>query len=426
MMRSLSEWNEWWTRGEVDPDLLGKERSLSRDCDDLLSFGEIKTVLGIRRCGKSTLLYHFIDHLLKERSVDPKQILLINFEDSVFSKEPLERIFDQYQSEINSEKKPYLFLDEVHRCPQWAMFLRKLYDLKKIEQVFITDSSSKFIPSEYAKTITGREITITVFPLTFSEMLDWKGIEHDGPLPREQINRIRGCVKEYLRWGGLPAVMSQGSDSRKKILLTNYIGDIVHKDIVERYNVDFKKISMLVDHLLANTGSLFSPRRFSRTHGLSLDSINTYMGYLEEVFLFHPVAKYDRSFKKQQINPKKVYVADTGFFGNTGFNLSENKGRLYENAVFQRLQTTGRELFYWKGDRECDFIVKEGTKVVCAIQVCSDLNTENVEREIEGLVEAMRALGLKEGIIVTGEDEKEDVMDGMKVRFVPLWKWMLE
>ena len=294
MIEALSEWNEWWSTKVVDSELIGRKREIIISAEDMFSFKQIKTLTGLRRSGKSTLLYQLINYLLTVKKIDPNRILFVNFEDPILSKITLNEIFDEYQTNINPNEKPFIFLDEIHRCKEWALFLRKLYDLKKLEQAFITDSSSKFIKSEYASAITGREINITIFPLSIKEYLAWNGAEIKTPYTREMKNKIKNLLQSYLHWGGLPDVVLKTSETHKKILLNDYLNDIVHKDIVERYNVNYQKIKSLVDYQVANIGALFSPRKYSRTYGLSLDALNTYMGHLNEIFLFHYI--YLRSF----------------------------------------------------------------------------------------------------------------------------------
>ncbi|MFO7992298.1 MAG: ATP-binding protein [Thermoplasmata archaeon] len=425
MIEALSDWNSWWTSGKIDDELLGKERDLTKRADELFSYKEIKTLVGMRRSGKSTLLYQFIKHLLDEE-VDPRLILFVNFEDPVLSKSTLEEIFDAYQENINPDKDPYIFLDEVHRCEEWVLFLRKLYDLKKVEQIFITDSSSKIIKKDYASVLTGRNLTILVHPLSFKEYLDWMEIDSCPPYSREDKNKIKNSLKTYLRWGGLPEIVLKTSDMQKKTLLNNYLSDIVHRDIVERYNTNYKKIKNLIDYLVSNTGFLFSPRKYSRTYGLSLDTLNNYIGYLEEIFLFDFIPKFDYSIRKQQLSSKKTYIMDVGYFGTTGFHVSENKGQVYENAVFLHLFQKDREIFYWKNGGECDFLVKEGIEVTDAVQVCSDLTSRTEDREIKGLLEALDEFELEEGIIVTSKKEGEEKTEGKKVRYIPLWRFLLD
>jgi predicted AAA+ superfamily ATPase len=423
VLESLAEWNPWWRERQVEEDLTGKEREALAELIKTTEFREMKVLIGVRRSGKSTLFYQMIDSLLKA-GVAPQKILLINFEDDVLARKTLKEIFDTYQSNISPDVKPYLFLDEVHRCKEWSLFLRKLYDLRKVKQVFITDSSSKFIKPEYAGTITGRNITISVLPLSFKEYLDWREVPTE-TLAREEINRIKKELQEYLRWGGYPEVFFKSPPAKKR-LLTEYFSDIIHKDIIERYNAKYVKVKFLADFLAANPAGPFSPRKFSRSYGLSLESINTYLQYFEEVFLFFFVPRFSYSIRSQQLSPKKVYVCDPGFFNAVGFRFAEDIGRVYENVVFIEMKRKNKEVYYWKGKYECDFLVKEGLEVRDAIQVCYSLKEENLERERRGLMEAMEEFDLPRGLIITGDYEGEEEFMGRRIAFIPLWKWLLE
>lgn len=422
VIETLREWNHWWNKKEVEKELLGKERKILRDLEKYSAAREIKLLIGVRRSGKSTLFYQKIDHLLKN-NVKPEEVLLINFEDDVLSKKTLREIFDVYQSEIGSNTKPYIFLDEIHRCNEWVPFLRKLYDLKKVKEVFITDSSSKFIEKEYSGALTGRTISFTVSPLSFSEYLNWKGRNAKTP-DREEINKIKKELREFLNWGGFPEIFFEPEAIKKK-LLTEYFGAIINKDIIERYNANHAKIKQLADFLISNATSVFSPRQYSRNYGLSLESIDTYLQYFKEVLLFSFIPKFSYSVKAQQLSPKKIYVCDLGFFSNAGFKFSENEGRAYENVVFLELQRKNREIYYWKDKYECDFIVKKGIKVREAIQVCSNLTLENKEREIKGILEALNKFKLRAGTIITNKYESKEDINGKTIYFTPLWKWLL-
>ncbi|MFN4133560.1 MAG: ATP-binding protein [Candidatus Hadarchaeales archaeon] len=423
IIESLSEWNHWWKDKSVEEELRGVERTALKALEGFLSFREIKLLVGVRRSGKSTLFYQLISKLLS-KDVKPEEILLVNFEDDVLAKKSLREIFDAYQSNVNPDAKPYLFLDEVHRCGDWSLFLRKLYDLKKVRQIFITDSSSKFIAPEYARVLTGRAVTFPIFPLSFVEYLGWRGVKLGGLLGREDINRVKKTLSEFLEWGGFPEVFFKARAAKKK-LLTEYFSDIIHKDIVERYNVSYEKIKPLADFLVSNSAAPFSPRKYSRIHGLSLESIDTYLQYFREVFLFFFVPKFDYSIRAQQLSSKKTYVCDLGFFNNVGFKFSENRGRAMENAVFVELKRRGKEVYYWKNRHQCDFLIKEGLKVKEAVQVCLDPTGEDREREIEGLVEALKHFRLRRGLVITDDYEAGEKVDGREIRFVPLWKWLV-
>ena len=216
--------------------------------------------------------------------------------------------------------------------------------------------------------------------------------------------------------------------------MKNYYDLTIYRDLVERFsvrNLDFLKL--LIKYLLTNISNLFSANAFYRSLEKSLKSAREtfleYLSYLEEIELIFFVPLFSYSLKVQQVNPKKIYAIDNGLRNAVSFIFSQDYGRLLENLVFVELKRRGNEVYYYKGKRECDFLIKEGSKISQAIQVVENLNKENMEREIEGLAEAMEKFNLNQGLILTKDDEREIKVKLkkkiVKIKTVPIWKWLL-
>jgi predicted AAA+ superfamily ATPase len=124
------------------------------------------------------------------------------------------------------------------------------------------------------------------------------------------------------------------------------------------------------------------------------------------------------------MNPKKIYLLDAGF-SLLSTDFSENRGKLLENVVAVELFRRRTECFYYKGRRECDFIIKKGTKPEAAVQVCWELTSKNEARELRGLREAMKDLSIQEGFILTNDEERALTFEGAHIRIMPVWKWLL-
>lgn len=125
------------------------------------------------------------------------------------------------------------------------------------------------------------------------------------------------------------------------------------------------------------------------------------------------------------MNPKKVYAIDPAISNRLGFKFSENKGRVLENIVYLELLRRGKEVYYHAGKVECDFIIKEGLKITSAMQVAWNMEPLNRQRELKGLQEAMKEYGLKQGLIITGEEEGGLDQDDLNITLIPCWKWLL-
>lgn len=424
VISSLVDWNIWWVNGTIPDALLGRKRDLLIPMDEILDRKEIKTVSGVRRCGKSTLIYQVIMDELK-KGIAGKNILMINFDDNVLSTMDLNSLIDIYKEELGPKGRIHLFLDEVHNCPDWVGTIRKMYDLSRLGQVFITDSSSKYISGEYTTLISGRTIDIRLHPISFREFVIWMDLgDPDGPFGQDGRSTIKRYLGAYLKWGGFPEVVLAKSDIQRKILLTEYMNTIIYKDIVERYRANPERLKILVGYLLSTPGALFSPRNFSRRHGFSMETIDNYIRYMKEVNFIHVVPKFDHSYNKVLRSTKKIYIEDTGLTETLGFNFMEKKGMLIENAVFNEINRLGFEIYYWAdGKSECDFILKKGREILAAIQVCHELNEDDIQRELDGIGNACRKLSPRKGLMITSNISGIDTGEYEEVE---LWRFLLD
>jgi len=426
IMEILLDWNFW--KKEID---VGIERTyLINEIQRLSRIGEILVISGVRRSGKSTLILQFCKSLIQS-GVAKENILIVNFEDPRFTSLDLtllNKIYECYLTELNPKKEHYVVLDEVQVVSQWEKFARFLRENKKAH-VIITGSSSKLLSSEYATVLAGRHVDMEVYPLSFKEFLRFNGIEIKGDLDiisrRHEIKRLIG---EYLKWGGFPKPTLLKEERDKKELLANYFRDIITKDIAMRYKIkDIEKLEGLAKYYLSNIASLQSFNKIKNILNISIDTVERFSRYLSEAYLLFFVKKFSFSEKEQIANPKKVYCIDTGLRNAVGFTFMENLGKLMENAVFLELKKRGKEIFYWKGKGEVDFVIKEGTKIKELIQVCYDIEKEETKkREIDALVEAMEFFKLNNGKIITWDFEGEEKIGKMKIVFIPIWKWLLQ
>ncbi len=427
IMHILADWNMWWETHEVPEILLGRERGKSEELIDLLELREIKIVTGVRRSGKTTLLYQVIDHLLKS-GVSPENILFINFEDAALAHYAPDEIYKSYLSLLNPTLDNFVFIDEAQRKPGWEHWIRKMYDLKHAVNFFVSGSSADLLKKEYSTLLTGRNISMDVFPMSFYEFLDFsdvrvKSVELVGT---ETRSKVLFCLTKYLEWGGFPEVFFV-DEKYKRRLLSQYFEDIIYKDIVDRYGTNPGKTRELGVYLLTNIANPVSKRKVRNALGFGLDTISDYIAYMTEAYLLYAVPIYSPSLKVQSANPKKIYCIDTGLRNSASFKFSGDIGRLAENAVFVELKRRAKEVFYWKNATgEVDFIVRDGLQIEEAIQVCWNLDSEHTrKRETRALYSAMEAFNLDSGIVITEDMEDTEEVNGKQIFFVPIWKWFL-
>ena len=362
------------------------------------------TISGVRRCGKSTLLRQ----LLK----DIEQVNYLNFEDPLLSAFEITDydILIEIFSEINPGSKTYFF-DEIQNVSNWEQMARTMLD--KNNKLFIAGSNSALLSKELGSKLTGRHLRFELYPFSYNEYLRFF---------KEKASAE--TLSEYIIYGGFPQYLKE----KNPLLLKELLIDILNRDIVVRYNIkSVRVIRELLIYLLSNTSKPQTYNSLAKLFSVkSVNTIKNYMQYFEDAYLMISIPQATYSIKKQIVNPKKIYCIDTGLAISNGISFSENKGNLLENAILIELKRRSKEIYYHKNNKECDFVIKEGTKIIEAIQVCHELNRENQDREINGIMEAIEQFKLNEGTIITFDQEDTIIKDKMKIKVIPAWKWMQE
>ncbi|MDO9263050.1 MAG: ATP-binding protein [Desulfosalsimonadaceae bacterium] len=419
-------WNPWWA-GEKDW-LKAHERDGLLLLKPLFGRKEILTISGVRRSGKTTIL-HLLIKLLLEESIPAPNILHLNLEDPAFKDSSLYDLYEKYLAFMNPFGKVYLFLDEVQEIEGWQKDLRKLYDGVRDLKIVVTGSNSSLLKGDYATLLTGRTIPYEVYPFSFREIVKQRGILNDFTPPAviRKKTRIQHAFSEYLLHGGFPEVVNEENTKLKTALLKEYYNGILTRDVIRRYAIRrTKQYEKAAHFLMSNATALFSLKKLSGLLDVNVHTLEDYIGYLEDVYLLFGVNHFSYSLKQQITYPRKAYCVDNGFINAVSFKFSEDAGRLLENAVFAGLKTAGLEFYYWKGKKECDFIVKTGGTVSDAIQVCYSLKDAGTrKREIDGLLEAMREFNLEKGAILTHDESEIIDAAGGKIEIVPVWQWLL-
>lgn len=408
----------------------GIPREITNSLDPWLARWETLAICGARRSGKTTLMRQLAARLV-ERGKPANEILFVSFEDPVFLQTALDAtildlVFETYREEIRPTGIPTLFLDEIQNIEGWARWVRAKTDTRDV-RVVVSGSSSRMLEPDVATVLTGRNHTVTLWPLSFAEFISFKGQEVPSGALTGLGPSLRPLLMEYLRFGGYPESALAESDSVREALLKQYFRDILYRDVVSRHQVrDIRALEQTASHLLVNTANLVTYNRLKNTYGLSMDQVRSYARYLDECYLVREVPRFAFKVSTQSRSPRKVHATDVGLRNAVAFRFSEDLGRLAETVVHGQLaRNDDLSLFYHQGHHECDLIAWRGDRAVGAYQVCFE-DTELPARETAGLVEACKALKLTEGTLITNRVDATETSDGVAVRMVPLWRWLLE
>lgn len=395
---------------------------------------EIFLITGIRRCGKSSLLRLIWDDYRSRENLTDDRFLYVNFEDERlgdFTKDDFEPLMEAHR-EMNpdvKDKETFLFLDEIQNIRYWEKFLNRLRESEKYK-IYVTGSNASLLSSEMGTALTGRNIPVALYPLSFHEYFAHFKKQNLGPQTFYDHNRrmeIQSFLRDYMLYGGMPGYIT----GRSPELIQEYFRDIISRDIVNRYNIKYRqKLSEMARLLLANIGQKQSLRNIGKIIGMqNAGTIKNYLKYLEESFLFFRVPLFSYSFGEQIANPAKYYSTDISFYNNIANKVGQNLGWICENIVLGELKRDRQnEVFYCKTKKnlEVDFIVKnrDGLQIYQVCQNLADPKTES--REVKAILAAMAELQLKTGVILNQDIEKTETIDGKQIQYVPLWKWLLK
>ena len=406
-----------------------KERELELPID----INKAITVIGLRRVGKTYLLYQTIKKLLK-MGLKIENIFYINFEDNRLeglTSKDLSRIVELYRKYNPESEIMYLFFDEIQNIVGWEKFVRRLLERRNV-RIFVTGSSSKLLSKEIATSLRGRSISFKLFPLSFREFLTFKGFEAREPFIEDERGKIERYLEEYLQFGGFPEIVNYNVHLKLRTL-QEYLDMVVYKDLVERYGIE--KVSVmkaLIKLLVRNFSRRISIRSIynflSSIMTVSKNTVYEYFSYLEDVGFVLPVRRF--SEKESLRSVAKLYVVDNGF--PTIYGLKD-LGHRMENVV--AIEILRRKyyfnplinVYYWldRQQREVDFVVTEGFSVKELIQVCYDVDDLNTKkREVKALLNASKETGCKNLYVITWDYDDVEVVENKRVKFIPLWKWL--
>ena len=409
-------------------DFFKREKMIEREVElkqlqKFLAHPNVLVITGPRRAGKSILAITLFAG---------KNYGYLNFDDerlAGFNSDDFNSVLEAFY-DLNGSDVEYLIFDEIQNISNWELFINRLRRTKKI---IITGSNANLLSGELATHLTGRHLETILYPFSFREYLVARKIEikKEDIYSTKKISKIKNQLQNYLDDGGFPETLLFGHAMVNKIY-----DDVITKDILLHYGVRNKKaLRELANYIVSNFGKDLNYRKLGNVFAIkNVHTVKNYVEYLRKSFLIFVLEKFSYKLKQQYITSKKVYGIDTGLVNSVAFQFSENFGRLMENAVLIDLMRRKNyfklftDVYYWSDftNREVDFVIKKGAKIIQLIQVCQDLtNIETKEREIRALLLASKELRCNNLLIITANEEKVEKIEGKKISYIPLWKWLL-
>ena len=333
--------------------MLKREKYLSK-IRDFYDSDLIKVIIGMRRTGKSVLLKQIIEEL-KERDIDDKHIIYINFEDVEFNFIKNYLNLNNYIKDlIKDDKKYYLLFDEIQLVEDWEKVINS-FKATLNSSVFITGSNSKLLSGELATLLSGRYVSFKVCPFTFREVVEFKKLK-----TKEEIE---DAFNDYILWGGLPQRFEFDTIDKVKTYLSDVFDSIVVKDIIKRYNVsNVTLLERIIEYFVTNPSQVFSPtnmlNEFNK-EGIPISSKTIYecLDYITSSLLMNEASVYDVRGKRILSRKDKYYLTDLGIGQLVNTNKKLQLGSYLENIVYNELIYRGYDVSVGNNnDKEIDFI----------------------------------------------------------------------
>lgn len=402
LIKSIAEWREYY--------LSILSSSFKREADVVLPNKELGlALLGIRRSGKTTIAIQLSEKLIRDK------VFYYNFEDPLFTSSSTTQDLDlslEAAEETSEQKLELLILDEIHNIENWEKWLRKLID-RQVYRIIVTGSSAKLISSELSTALTGRVISKEIWPLSLEE---YSAFNIDLKHKKDPLK----LAKDYLSYGGFPAVVKESKKLQKKEILKSYFTDILFKDVLARNSVrNVKGLQDLATFVITNLSSLHSSNSIQKALGLDKEAAISYLSYLREAFLINACELYSNNLKIQQRASTKYYLTDLGLRLVGAKSSTSDEGKLLENLVYLELRRTSHDIYYFKGTKEVDFLLCDKYQPKEAYQVCYTLMGGDTKeaytkgREIAGLLEISEVHSINKLYIITWS-EKDIIKVGRK------------
>ncbi|MEG2971785.1 MAG: ATP-binding protein [Akkermansia sp.] len=403
--------------------------------------------VGVRRCGKSTFMQQIMKELM-DAGISRENMVHLNFSDERLfvllqsDSLPVDEAYYQLFPEKKYREKVYFFFDEIQLFPHWALFIDRLMRNENCE-VYLTGSSAKLLSTEIATEMRGRSLSWEMFPFSFGEYVQSKGVENTPRITPSQRLFVQQYWDEYMKRGGFPEVLFSRHDGEEEKamrvrILQEYFRSILLCDVMERHKgSDSEQLRRLAHKLINQMGCLFSVNKLfndlkSQKVKTSHTSVSEYLSWFEDAYFFFFVPVFDASFGERDKSPRKAYVIDHAFAAALGSGILPNRGLVLENIIFLALRRLTKRLYYYRsenGRHDADFVaIGEDSSQRILVQVCESIAVADTrKREVSALLHAMRSPGLTQtqSFIVTQNERETITGEDGDIAVLPAWDFLL-
>lgn len=412
IQEKLEEFNEWWFTGQAPKELaLEKRRHLFRELAGFLDKRQIISIVGLRRVGKTTLMYQLIDHLIKHGK-DENKIIYFSFDEKV---ENLNDVIGSYKEIKNIDfrkQKVYVFLDEIQKLEKWTNQVKKYYDLYPKIKFVISGSEGLFLSSKTKEALAGRIYEFLLKPLSFGEYIYFRGYQRE----KLSTDKAKSLFTEFISRGGFPEAVGKSVAEIKMYVKSAVVDKIIFQDISKTAGIkDMDLMKTLIEILAANPGMYLEYQSIAKQLDRDRRVIKSYITLLEQSFLAKILGNYRKGKLSSLRKTKKIYLTDTAVI--TAYKTvidTQFFAKIVESAVVNSVDSRN----FWKNRQEVDLIID---KKPVEIKYKSRI----IDKDLLGTREFMKKFSVREGTILTKDQEGAIKVPEGKIALKPVWKFLL-
>ena len=410
----LSEMNYWWKFGSIREEFaLPYKRKLFDKILKYLKLRQIIGIVGLRRVGKTTLIYQIIDYLIKN-GINQKDIIYFSFDEAKNEPREILRVYEEsIIKEKISNRKIFIFFDEIQKVEDWQNKIKVFYDLYPNIKFFISGSASLDILLKAKESLAGRIFYFYLDLLSFEEFLELSGMNV------KEIKKNPELWKKELRIGlnnylikPLPEIATVSDDIAKKYIKEAVVEKIIMRDLRSLFEIrEAEALEKIVDLIASNPGLIINLDDVAKDFGISRQALSNYLYYLRSSFLIKDLKNFRGSFKASSRKLKKYYPLHPCF-------SSAEMSKMAENLVAFKTKAN----YYWREkEKEVDFVLKDKEILPVEVKYKKDIR----EKELKSILKFMEKFKSKRAIIITEDYESEKTVKGKIIKYTPLWRWLL-
>jgi hypothetical protein len=416
----IYDFNPWWRSSQVPSELVGKTRDIRSEILSYLDYRQMILLYGMRRAGKSTLMYQIIDYLLNHRKKPPLNLFYYSFD---LQKHGLDQVIDSYEldvlkKEIHRVKEVYLFLDEIQKLTDWSNKIKILYDRYPNLKIILSGSAALPLQKQTKESLAGRFFEFRVDPLPFGEFIRFKGADIDQSRESMFEQEIKLLLNEYLTHGGFIEAFSFSDVALRKYFTESLLERVVYKDIPESFPINIPGLLFRLLHIFAaHPGMYLDYKNLSNDLQVDHRTISSYTSYLAHSLLTNKLFNYSPSRLTSEKKLKRLYLSNTGFLRALNPAISD-PSLLMETFYVAVFQT---KFFYRSPQKEEVDMILDSEKKIIPVEI--KMRTRVQPGDLKPLIKYMNRFHCKQAVVISKNDEWVDESADRNITTLPYWKY---